>query len=88
MKFRVTPRAVRLACLVTIFSGLWEFSASPAPAKPNILWLIAEDFGPHLGCYGAKQVFTPNLDQLARDGARYTRFFTRRRSVRPAAARS
>ncbi len=45
-------------------------------AKPNILWLIAEDFGPHLGCYGTKQVWTPNLDQLARDGVRYTRFFT------------
>lgn len=48
----------------------------PKPAPPNILWLIAEDFGPHLGCYGTKEVWTPNLDQLARDGVRYTRFFT------------
>ncbi len=76
MRSRVTPKAVRLACLATMCSGLLAFSTSPAPAKPNILWLIAEDFGPHLGCYDAKQVFTPNLDQLARDGARYTRFFT------------
>ena len=45
-------------------------------AKPNILWLIAEDFGPHLGCYGTKEVWTPNLDQLAAEGVRYTRFFT------------
>ena len=43
--------------------------------RPNILWLIAEDFGQHLGCYGAKEVWTPNLDRLAAEGVRYTRFF-------------
>jgi arylsulfatase A-like enzyme len=63
------------ACLATVGFGVPTPTAAAAK-KPNILWLIAEDFGPHLGCYGAKQVFTPNLDQLARDGARYTRFFT------------
>jgi N-sulfoglucosamine sulfohydrolase len=47
-----------------------------APPRPNILWLIAEDFGPHLGCYGTKEVFTPNLDRMATEGVRYTRFFT------------
>lgn len=43
--------------------------------RPNILWLIAEDFGQHLGCYGTKEVSTPNLDKLAADGVRYTRFY-------------
>lgn len=51
-------------------------AAKAAAGRPNILWLIAEDFGPHLGCYGTKEVWTPNLDQLAAEGARYTRFFT------------
>jgi len=51
-------------------------AASAAPPRPNILWLVAEDFGPHLGCYGTKEVFTPNLDRLAAEGVRYTRFFT------------
>ena len=46
------------------------------PLHPNILWLIAEDFGQHLGCYGAREVWTPNLDHLADQGVRYTRFFT------------
>jgi arylsulfatase A-like enzyme len=49
--------------------------AAPAAEKPNILWLIAEDFGQHLGCYGTKEVWTPNLDRLAGEGVRYTRFF-------------
>jgi arylsulfatase A-like enzyme len=51
-------------------------AADGAPPRPNILWLIAEDFGPHLGCYGTQQVSTPNLDRLAAEGVRYTRFFT------------
>src|SRR3954452_23763651 len=46
------------------------------PARPNILWLIAEDFGQHLGCYGTKEVWSPNLDKLASEGVRYTRFYT------------
>jgi len=45
-------------------------------ARPNILWLVAEDFGPHLGSYGTPQVWTPNLDRLAAEGVRYTRAFT------------
>ena len=46
------------------------------PARLNVLWLIAEDFGPHLGCWGTREVWTPNLDRLAADGVRYTRFYT------------
>ena len=45
-------------------------------SRPNILWLIAEDFGQHLGCYGTKEVSSPNLNTLAKAGVRYTRFFT------------
>ncbi len=47
-----------------------------AATKPNILWLVAEDMGPALGCYGQKEVSTPNLDRLASEGVRYTRAYT------------
>ncbi len=51
--------------------------AEQSPAqRPNILWLIAEDFGPQLGVYGTREVFSPNLDRLAGDGVRYTNAFT------------
>lgn len=61
------------ALLLFPLSGL---HADNAPAKkPNILWLIAEDFGQHLGCYGTKEVNSPNLDRLAAEGVRYTRFY-------------
>lgn len=51
-------------------------SAATKLAHPNILWLIAEDFSPHLGCYGTQQVWSPNLDKLAQQGMRFTRAYT------------
>jgi arylsulfatase A-like enzyme len=51
--------------------------ASPAEGpRPNILWLIAEDLGPELACYGTKEVHTPNLDRLASQGVRYERCYS------------
>jgi N-sulfoglucosamine sulfohydrolase len=46
------------------------------PSRPNILWILAEDIGPHLSCYGEPLVKTPNLDRLSSQGARYTHAFT------------
>ena len=63
------------ALLGTILIGSSTAVAIP-PARPNVLWLVAEDFGPHLGCDGTKEVSTPVLDRLARDGVHYTRAFT------------
>ena len=50
--------------------------AARASDRPNILWLVAEDFGPELGGYGTPQVWSPNLDRLAAQGVRYTRAYT------------
>lgn len=47
-----------------------------APKPPNIVWIVAEDISPNLGCYGDKDAITPNLDRLAAQGARFTRCFT------------
>jgi len=51
-------------------------SGEATSARPNILWLIAEDLGPHLGCDGTPEVWTPNLDRLAAEGVRYRKAFT------------
>ena len=45
-------------------------------SRPNILWIVADDLGTDLGCYGEKAVFTPNLDKLAKEGVKYDNFFT------------
>lgn len=71
--------------LFTILSSCGFFhSAFAAPKRPNILWLVGENISHDLGCYGAKQVHTPNLDRLAAEGVRYTNVF----STNPACAPS
>ncbi|MGD1894183.1 MAG: sulfatase [Cyclobacteriaceae bacterium] len=52
-----------------------EPSSSHTVAPPNILWIIAEDLSPDLGCYGNSIVETPNLDELARRGMRFNNVF-------------
>jgi len=49
--------------------------AQTAQNRPNILWIIAEDLSPDLGCYGNELVKTPNIDRLASQGAMYTNAF-------------
>lgn len=44
-------------------------------AKPNIVWLIAEDLSPDLGCYGNTLVSTPNVDKLAANGILFENAF-------------
>jgi N-sulfoglucosamine sulfohydrolase len=44
--------------------------------RPNILWILSEDICPDLSCYGEPAVKTPNLDQLAKEGVRFTNAFT------------
>ena len=59
----------------TFLAITWAFSVQAAQ-RPNILWLSAEDISPHLGCYGDPHAITPHLDQLAKEGVRYTHAFT------------
>jgi arylsulfatase len=44
-------------------------------AKPNIVFIVADDMGfSDAGCYGS-EIQTPNLDQLAKNGLRFTHFY-------------
>ncbi|MBI3867669.1 MAG: arylsulfatase [Verrucomicrobia bacterium] len=50
--------------------------AAMARRQPNILLIVADDLGyGDLGCYGQQRIRTPNLDRLAREGARFTQFY-------------
>ena len=44
--------------------------------RPNILLLVAEDLSPRVGSFGDTVAETPNIDQLAAQGTRYTNVFT------------
>ena len=45
--------------------------------KPNIIFIMADDLGyAELGCYGQKKIRTPHIDRMAREGMRFTDFYT------------
>jgi arylsulfatase A len=51
-------------------------AAPGTPDRPNIVFILADDLGyTDLGCYGAKEIKTPNLDKLASQGVRFTDFY-------------
>jgi arylsulfatase A-like enzyme len=58
----------------SFLTAIFAFAASLSAAeKPNIIFILADDIGyGDLGCYGAKLAKTPVLDQLAKDGCRFT----------------
>jgi arylsulfatase A-like enzyme len=49
--------------------------AAPDRTRPNIILIMVDDMGySDIGCYGG-EVQTPNLDQLAENGLRFTQFY-------------
>ena len=68
-----------IASIQLIFFGLTMFAASSlfAQQKPNIIYIYADDLGyGELGCYGQQKIKTPHLDQMAKEGMRFTRHYS------------
>lgn len=59
---------VALACLFGAIAG-------SAAERPNVLFIVADDLGAHLGAYGHPDVLTPNIDRLARKGIVFNRAY-------------
>ena len=57
------------------FVGLGRPAEAPAVPRPNLVLVVADDLGLTLGCYGDPAARTPNLDQLAKEGVRFTQAF-------------
>lgn len=73
---RVCVGAAGLSC-VGGYSVAKARPSKPSDApRPNILIIFTDDQGyADLGCYGSKTNKTPQLDQLANEGTRFTNFY-------------
>ena len=65
-------RVLGLAVLIVVD---WPAFAAEAP-RPNILFAIADDWGPHAGAYGTPWVKTPAFDRVAREGLLFRNAYT------------
>ncbi len=62
---------MRALTLVVAFVGI----ASTTFAAPNVILIVADDLGyGDVGCYGATEIATPQMDRLAARGTRFTQF--------------
>ena len=77
----VRHRVRALVCAAALLCGAAavvgaEAAGAAGPRRPNVLWIVGENFALDLGCYGAENVRTPHLDGLAADGVRYANVFS------------
>jgi arylsulfatase A len=66
-----------LAGLAAVFALLTPGAVTAQEKKsPNVIIIYADDLGyGDLGCFGARKIKTPNLDQMAKEGIRFTDFY-------------
>jgi arylsulfatase A len=61
------------AGLSLLGDGVRAGGAASKALRPNIIYIMADDLGyGHLGCYGQKEIKTPNVDRMAVEGIRLT----------------
>jgi arylsulfatase len=76
--FAMNTRRTLLACLLVAGLAVWLAAGAcqAAEERPNVVYILADDLGyAELGCYGQEKINTPHLDQLAREGMRFTQHY-------------
>jgi arylsulfatase A len=71
-------REAVFAMLASAAAVCWPAHPARAadPSKPNVIFIMTDDQGAvDAGCYGSKDIQTPNIDALAKRGVRFTQFY-------------
>jgi arylsulfatase A-like enzyme len=71
---------LHLLCMLLVFAlaspGWAAQTAALKDRRPNIVFILADDMGyGDLGCYGRRDIQTPNIDRLAEEGVRFTEHY-------------
>jgi arylsulfatase A len=70
----VIHRSLLMLCVIVATTR--PTLAAP-PARPNVVFILADDLGwTDLGCFNSELYETPAIDQLARDGMRFTQNYS------------
>lgn len=70
------PFCRTIICLVVVLFLQTSALFAADESRPNIVLIFADDLGySDVGCFGAKDIRTPNIDRLALEGTRFTSFY-------------
>ena len=67
--------------LLALFASVATSAASDP--KPNILFIAVDDLRNELGCYGVKEIKSPNIDRLAASGVAFSRAYCQQAVCNP-----
>ncbi|RMF36934.1 MAG: sulfatase [Planctomycetota bacterium] len=80
------PQTMTVTLRSLLFLSLWagwlggllmgQHPQADPPRRPNIVWIVGENFALDFGCYGMADVHTPQIDGLADRGVRFTNVFS------------
>jgi arylsulfatase A-like enzyme len=69
--------SIPVLCTLFACPGNRGSTGKNLPENPNIIFVMVDDMGyGDLGCYGQKEIKTPNIDHLASEGIRFTNFYS------------
>ncbi len=72
---QIATLAVSVALLLVAHLIDMRRAIADPRSRPNVILVMADDIGYEcFGCYGSSQYSTPHIDQLAREGMRFTSF--------------
>src|SRR5688500_9347141 len=70
-------RLVFLLLVLPVITNAQEKELGKKESRPNIIYILADDLGiGNVSCYGADNYSTPNIDELAKNGIRFSHSYT------------
>ncbi len=66
---------IRTLLLAVAAVALASAGTAAAADRPNIVWIFVDDMSANFSCYGERTIQTPHVDQMAKDGAKFTKAF-------------
>ncbi|QDT42245.1 Arylsulfatase [Gimesia alba] len=84
MNFLENTIRTLVRCIACLCFSLMLLNQTQAAEPPNIIYVMADDLGyGDLGCFGQTVIKTPNIDQLAKLGMRFTNHYAGHTVCRP-----
>ena len=67
---------MKILLFISYFMFFFFIMIQAKDKRSNVLWIYLEDVSGWFSCYGESLIKTPNIDQLAKEGIRFDRFYT------------